>query len=314
MSAPAEAVVLFGAGGFVGRNLVDAFAGVVPLVYGVTASGAPVPGTTKTLAFARRGEIPPLPRETVVVNAAARRYDARRFAREQSAVLAHNSEIAVRVYEFCVERAIREVRLASSVAVYPAEWELLDDERPFNPAALPHVGEAGYAWSKRWAEILADLHHQLYGINTLTFRLTNPYGRYDSLDPAAAHVAPAFAMKALAPGPIFEIAGDPEAERDFVYAGDVARAFAQSLERRSEHAACNLAQGETRSIRRLAEAAIAGAGARKTIAVSPGAYRGVPVRRASAAKLRRLFDVPPFRSLDDGMRATIAWYRDALGR
>lgn len=314
MSSLTEAVVLFGAGGFIGRNLVDAFAKRVSLVYGVTSDGAAVPGAVASFAFARRGDIPPLPPETVVVNAAARAYDSRRFAREQSAILAHNSEIATRIYEFCVERGIREVRLASSVAVYPADWELLDDERPFDFAAPPHAAEAGYAWSKRWAEIVAGLHHRLYGINTLTFRLTNPYGPHDSRDPTTAHVAPAFAIKALTPGPLFEIVGNPEAERDFVYVGDVALAFATSLDRRCIYASCNLAQGKTHSIRRLAEAAIAAAGVAKAITVCGGADPGVAVRRASAAKLHRLFDLPPFRSLDEGMQETVAWYRDVLTR
>jgi nucleoside-diphosphate-sugar epimerase len=314
LSSLTEAVVLFGAGGFIGRNLVEAFAKRVPLVYGVTADGGAVPGTIASFGFARRGDVPPLPPETVVVNAAARRYDAGSFVHEQSAILAHNSEIATRIYEFCVKRGVREVRLASSVAVYPADWNLLDDEIPFDLADPPHAAEAGYAWSKRWAEIVADLHHRLYGINTLTFRLTNPYGPHDSRDPATAHVAPAFAIRALAPGPVFEIAGNPEAERDFVYAGDVALVFAVSLDRRGAHASCNLARGDTHSIRRLAEAAIAAAGVAKTITVCGGAYPGVAVRRTSAAKLRRLFDPPPFRSLDEGMRATVAWYRDALTR
>jgi nucleoside-diphosphate-sugar epimerase len=314
LSSLTEAVVLFGAGGFVGRNLVDAFAKRVPLVYGVTAGGEAVPGTTQSFDFTRRGDIPALPRETVVVNAAARRYDSGSFVHEQSAILAHNSEIATRIYEFCVKRGIGEVRLASSVAVYPADWNLLDDEIPIELADPPHAAEAGYAWSKRWAEIVADLHHRLYGINTMTFRLTNPYGPYDSRDPATAHVAPAFVIKALAPGPLFEIAGNPDSERDFVYAGDVALVFAVSLDRRGAHASCNLAWGETHSIRRLAEAAIAAAGVAKKITVTGGAYPGVAVRRASALKLRRLFDLPPFHTLDEGMRATVAWYRDALSR
>lgn len=309
-----EAVVVFGAGGFIGRNLTRAFASRVPLLYAVTAGGAAVPGATATFAFSERDAIPSLPRASVVVNAAARRHDASRFAAEQSAILAHNSEIATRVYQFCVDRGVREVRLASSSAVYPAEWDLLDDERPVNLAAPPHQGEAGYAWSKRWAEIVADLHHRLYGINTLSFRLTNPYGPFDSRDPQAAHVAPAFAMKALAPGATFEIAGNPDAERDFVYAGDVAAVFAVSLDRRGQHDSCNLARGETQSIRCLAEAAIAASGTAKTIAVSGASYAGVAVRRATGAKLRRLFDLPKFRSLDEGMRETVAWYRDAAAR
>jgi nucleoside-diphosphate-sugar epimerase len=309
-----EAVVLFGAGGFIGRNLIREFTCRVPLLYAVTAGGAALTGATATFAFGERDAIPPLPPETVVVNVAARRHDASRFAAEQSAILALNSEIATRIYQFCVERGVREVRLASSSAVYPAAWDVLDDERPLDLAAPPHRGEAGYAWSKRWAEIVADLHHRLYGISTLSFRLTNPYGPFDSRDPRAAHVAPAFAMKALAPGPTFEIAGNPDAERDFVYAGDVAAVFAASLDRRGQHDSCNLARGETQSIRRLAEAAIAASGTAKTIAVSGTSFAGVAVRRATGAKLRRLYDLPRLRGLDEGMRETVAWYRDvALG-
>jgi nucleoside-diphosphate-sugar epimerase len=305
-----EAVVLFGAGGFIGRNLLEVFADQVPKKYAVTASGASLPGATQTFSFSQRGNIPALPKETVVVNVAARRYDARRFSSEQSAILAKNSEIATGVYQFCVERGLREVRLASSVAVYPAGWELLDDERQLDLSAPPHTGEIGYAWSKRWAEVVADIHFRQYGISTLIFRLTNPYGRYDSIDPDGAHVASAFAIKALAPGPTFVIAGNPDAERDFVYAGDVAKVFVASLDRRGEHDFCNLANGETRSIRRLAEMAIEAANTEKRIIIEGGAHRGVAVRRAAARKLHRLFDLEPFRSLEEGMREMVTWYRN----
>ena len=45
----------------------------------------------------------------------------------------------------------------------------------------------------------------------------------------------------------------------------------------------------------------------------PGANAGVKIRRATAAKLRELMPgLPAFRSLDEGMRLTIEWYRDAL--
>jgi nucleoside-diphosphate-sugar epimerase len=312
MTAATQAIVLFGAGGFIGRHIAEALAGRVPQLIGVTARGRPVPRVDQMVAPDRASDVPGLPAETVVINVAAYRYDTSRFQAEQSVILDHNSAIATGVYSFCAARGIKEVRLASSVAVYPAAWDIADDERLFELGAWPHEGEAAYAWSKRWAEIVAEIHHRRFGISTLTFRLTNPYGPYDSIDAKAAHVAPAFAIKALLPGPEFEIAGNPEAERDFVYAGDIAAVFAATLDERGLHETCNLAQGDTVTIRRLAEVVVASSGTAKAIRVAERAPSGVSIRRATAARLHRLFDLPPFHSLEQGMRLTLDWYRHAL--
>jgi nucleoside-diphosphate-sugar epimerase len=228
-------------------------------------------------------------------------------------ILDSNVRIANAVYGFCVARKISEIRLASSVAVYPASWPLLTDDKPVDLNDWPHAGEAAYAWSKRWAEICAEVHRRQYGINTLVFRLSNPYGPYDSTDPAAAHVVPAFVMRALAPGGTFEILGNPDAERDFVFAGDVAPAFAASLECRGQSNVFTLGFGTTVTIRELAEAALRAAGREKRIVVSAPADPGVNVRRVTAGRVREAFALPPFADLRRGLTLTTAWYRKALG-
>lgn len=312
MSA-ADAVVIFGASGFVGRNIVDALAGRVGALIGVTHRTATVAGCTAVTTIDRLDDILPLPPETIVINAAAVRYDAGTFRAQQREVLDRNVRIANAVYAFCVARKISEVRLASSVAVYPAAWPVLTDEKPVDLNDWPHAGEAAYAWSKRWAEICAEVHRRQYGINTLIFRLSNPYGPYDSTDPAAAHVAPAFVMRALAPGDTFEILGNPDAERDFVFASDVAAVFAASLGRRGQSDAFNLGYGATATIRELAEGALRAAGREKRIVVSENANPGVNVRRVTASRLREAFALPPFADLQRGLSLTTAWYRETLG-
>ena len=313
MSTWPKAVVIFGASGFIGRNIVDALAGRVATLVGVTHRTAAVPGCTAVTSIDKLDDVAPLPPDTVVINAAAVRYDAATFRAQQSAILNQNVGIANKVYGFCVARGISEVRLASSVAVYPATWALLDDNKPVDLNAWPHAGEAAYAWSKRWAEISAEVHRRQSGISTLIFRLSNPYGPYDATDPGSAHVAPAFVMRALAPGDTFEIMGNANAERDFVFAGDVAATFAASLAHQGRSDAFNLGFGTTVTIHQLAEAALRAAGREKKIVVSATVDPGVNVRRVTASRLREAFALPPFADLDQGLSLTAAWYREALG-
>ena len=146
-------------------------------------------------------------------------------------------------------------------------------------------------------------------------RLTNPYGPFDVLDESQAHVATAFVIRSLVGDGDFVIRGDPEAERDFVFAGDVAAAFVASLPLTSTHAALNCAQGRTTKVVALAREAMRAAGRERPLSVGApvNAGPGVKVRRATGARLREVIpNVLPFRSLADGLRATVDWYRDAL--
>lgn len=315
MSLP-EAVIVFGASGFVGRNIVDALVGRVGTIIGVNASGRPVPGCSSTVAATALGGLPPLPERSAIIHVAAFRYFASRFGKQQAEIMRANLGMTDQVYDFALARGITEVRVASSAAVYPASWPILDDALPFDLNAWPHDGEAAYAWSKRWGEIAAELWHRRAGINTISFRLTNPYGPYDTLDEAEAHVATAFVIRAAGDGAEFEVRGNPDAERDFLYAGDVALAFVESLKLTGTQAALNLAYGETRKVSELALAAMTASGRLrpvKLVSPPPAGNPGVLVRRSTAQRLRALLPaLPPFQSLEVGMGKTLVWYRDAL--
>ena len=312
MNTLPDAVILFGASGFIGRNIVDALAGRIERLVAVTGRTPEVDGASQTITLDRIDELPVLPERTVIIHVAARRYDASTFRTDQNAILDDNVSMTNRVFAFAARRGVKEVRQASSSAVYPSSFEILDDERPFSWNEWPHEGEAAYAWSKRWGEIVAEHHRRNHGVHTLSFRLSNPYGPYDTTDIAAAHVATAFALRALEPGPDFVIRGNPDAERDFVYAGDVARVFEASLSIAGEHEAMNLGQGRTISVRQLAEAAVAASGGLKRIVVEGPPGGGVAVRRMTSARLARRFPEIGFQTPREGFERTIAWYGRAL--
>lgn len=307
-------IILFGATGFVGRNLALAFADKGHTVTAVSRSGSTVPGAAASVSMAELDTLPPLGDDPIVVHVAAQRYDAGRFDMGQSDILTANVELSNRVFEFCARRGIKEVRMASSVAVYEASLPVMDDVRPVDLNSSPHRNEAFYAWSKRWAEILADLYEERYGVSTVAFRLSNPYGPYDSTDPKAAHVLPAFVMRALGPDEVFAMKGDPYVERDFIWVGDVVEVFLKSLDWRGRSGRYNLCTGETVTLLHLAETLVRLTGSTKAITVETDfAPAAVRVRRSSADQAREAFDIERFTSLEDGLRPTVDWYRKAMG-
>ncbi len=307
-----DAVVIFGATGFVGRNLVARLAGRTGRIVAVSRGGGAVAGADECVAMDRLADISALPSDTVVIDVAAQRYDAGRFDMAQSDILTANVEIANAVYRFCVQRGLREVRAASSVAVYPAGLAVLDDRRPIDLNAPPNPNEAFYAWSKRWGEILAGLHRDRFGISTVSFRLSNPYGPHDSTDIAHAHVLPAFVMRALTPGNSFVIKGSPSVQRDFIYVDDVCDVLETSLGWVGRTAAMNLCTGRTNTLYELAETILALLGDKRPIIAGDANVQGVAARVSTNGAIVEATGKTHFASLSEGLGPTLRWYADAL--
>ncbi|MCH8342455.1 MAG: NAD(P)-dependent oxidoreductase [Planctomycetes bacterium] len=309
-----KTVIVFGGSGFIGRNFVQALADRDIHVIGVNRTGCPISGCAVSLGMDRLHEISDVPNDVVVVNLAAHCYDSSKFKSSQSEILLKNVELATAIYHFCAERDLHEVRLASSLAVYPASLNFFDDGVPVDLNQMPNRSEAFYGWSKRWAEQCAALYQQQYGINTVAFRLSNPYGPYDSTDVNRAHVTPAFILRALSGQPEFEIKGNPNVERDFIYVGDVVEVFLQSLQRRGEHRSYNLCTGTSTSIGELAREVMRAAGVEKPLLSSGAAVSEIVSRPASPTRLMEDYDIEEFTPLASGLRTTIEWYRHELGR
>ncbi len=307
-----ETVVVVGASGFIGRNLVRRLKGEVARILPVSASATAVDG----IPGLRLGELANLAigPDAALVDVAAYRYDAARFAAAQAMILLRNVEIAGQVYELCARHGITEIRTASSIAVYPAAETALDDGAPLDLNGEPHDGELMYAWSKRIGEIYARLFARQYGFNTIAFRLTNPFGPHDSLDEAKAHVIPAFIIRALTGSGPFAIRGNPQASRDFIYVGDVCEVICRSLRVRGRRDAYNLGSGRNVTIDRLARTILTLVGRESEIVSSGSDVSTVAERSCRNHRVRAAFGIERFTSLEDGLVPTIGWYRDARRR
>lgn len=137
-------------------------------------------------------------------------------------------------------------------------WDPTDAEgRPLTPVATPEWKRPNlasiYALNKYVQERTTHILAGSYGIEGVCLRLFNVYGPGQALSNPYTGVLAIFASRLLnRQRPlIFE---DGAQRRDFVYVGDVARAFADALERPGlSGETLNIGSGEDRSVTEVAE-------------------------------------------------------------
>jgi UDP-glucose 4-epimerase len=193
--------------------------------------------------------------------------------------------------------------LASSSSVYGANPTLPKSE-DLRPAPL-----SPYAVSKLATEAYALAFAHCYDLEVLPLRFFNVFGPLQAARHAYAAVVPAFLDAALARRPV-PVHGDGEQSRDFTYVGTVARVLAEAVAGRvTSDIAVNLAFGSRTTLNGLlgrVEGLLGHPVSREHLPPREGDVRH---SQADNARLRALFpDVTPV-SLDEGLSATVDWFR-----
>lgn len=304
-------VVVTGGAGFIGANLCRVLAGddgvdeVVALDDLSTGRRANLDGVAATLvegsildrsaldhAFAGAG---------AVVHLAARPSVPRSIADPMASHLA-NATGTVEVLEAVRRAGNPMIVVASSSSVYGANPTLPKREdlatRPLSP----------YAASKLATEAYALAYQHSFGVPVLAFRFFNVFGPLQAAGHAYAAVVPAFVAAALAGRPL-TIHGDGTQSRDFTYVDTVARVITRAVTRPvSDPDPVNLAFGTRTDLLGLVARLEAILG--RSLPIEHVAPRAGDVKhsQADASRLQHLFaDVEPV-DLDEGLRATVAWF------
>ncbi|GAB4164913.1 MAG: NAD-dependent epimerase/dehydratase family protein [Rhodocyclaceae bacterium] len=197
------------------------------------------------------------------------------------------------VLEAARRHRVRRLVYASSAAVYGVPARLpIDEDAPTAPISP-------YGLEKEINDRYAALYRSLYGLPTLGLRYFNVYGpRQDPSSPYSGVIS-IFCRRLREARPL-SVFGDGLQTRDFIYVGDVARANAAALEG-DLTGVCNVATGESISLRTLIKALSAVSGTRPLVSYREPRAGDI---RESAADNRRLvtaLKVSEFEPLGDGL-------------
>jgi dTDP-glucose 4,6-dehydratase len=172
------------------------------------------------------------------------------------------------------------------------------------------VGPRGvYDEAKRFAEALTMAYRRTHGVDTAIVRIFNTYG--PRMRPDDGRAIPTFIRQALADEPI-TVAGDGSQTRSVCYVDDLVEGILR-LAASGLPGPVNIGNPGEFTVLRLAELIRDAVGSRSPIEFVERPEDDPSVRQPDISLARAELGWEPMVPLEEGLKPTIAWIRDAVG-
>ncbi len=187
--------------------------------------------------------------------------------------------------------------------VHPQEESYWGNVNPIGPRGV-------YDEAKRFAEAITMAYHRTHGINTKIARIFNTYG--PRIRPDDGRAVPAFIKQALLGSPL-TVFGKGSQTRSFCYVSDLIRGI-YLLSRSGGHEPVNIGNPTEMTVLQLARKIIKMTGSASVIERHPLPVDDPKTRRPNISRAGKLLKWKPEVPLDEGLRKTIAYFRELLGK
>jgi nucleoside-diphosphate-sugar epimerase len=222
-----------------------------------------------------------------------------------------NSLLLRAAYEAKVEHF---VFFSCTVMLHSSDTPLDEDAWDANLPMEPRYFASG--WTKVYIEKMCEFYARLGVTRHTVIRHSNVYGPYDKFDLERSHVFGATVTKVMtAGGDAIEVWGSGEEARDLLYVGDLIDFVERAIDRQREaYALYNAGSGRAFSVNELVAKIVAASG--KQLEIRHDLTK--PTIKTSLSldcrKAARKLGWAPRTTLDDGIRLTLDWWRRYCGR
>jgi GDP-L-fucose synthase len=228
-----------------------------------------------------------------------------------------NAIMGLQLIEQARRFRIDKVVVLGTVCAYPKFTPV-----PFHEADLwngyPEETNAPYGLAKKMLLVQAQAYRQEYGLNAIYLLPVNLYGPGDNFDPETSHVLPALIRKCLeaVEGGQKEIVvwGTGQASREFLYVEDAAEAIVLASEHYNDPDPVNVGSGTEIRIKELVELIAELTGFKGQVVWDTTKPDGQPRRSLDTTRAERAFGFHAQTNFREGLRRTIAWYREQTSR
>ena len=210
------------------------------------------------------------------------------------------------------QRGVGKFTAIGTVCAYPKFTPV-----PFKEEDLwigyPEETNAPYGLAKKMLLVQAQAYRQQYGFNAIYLLPVNLYGPRDNFNPASSHVIPALIRKSFEAQEHGDkelvVWGDGTPTREFLYVEDAAEGILAATEKYDGPEPVNLGSGHEISIKALAEMITGLTGFEGKLTWDASKPNGQPRRGLDVTRARDYFGWQAQVGFEEGLRRTIAWYR-----
>lgn len=228
-----------------------------------------------------------------------------------------NAAMGINAIEAARIAGVEKFVCAGTICSYPKFTPVPFREEDFWKG-YPEETNAPYGLAKKMLLVQLQAYRQQYGFNGIYLTPVNLYGPRDNFDLESSHVIPALIRKCWeakqAGAGEITAWGTGNATREFLYVEDAAEGMLTAAEKYEQPEPANLGSGEEISIRDLVELACELVGFQGAVKWDAAKPDGQPRRCLDTSRAATEFGWRAKTKLRDGMRKTIAWFDEEMGR
>jgi GDP-L-fucose synthase len=222
-----------------------------------------------------------------------------------------NSQMSLNVLSACQNSNIDKLITLGTVCSYPKFTPV-----PFKEDDIwngyPEETNAPYGIAKKNLLVGCKAFNDQYGSNFIHLIPVNMYGEYDNFDLEKSHVIPALLKKLIEAknqgDPFVEVWGDGSASREFLYAGDCAKAIELSIDSYNSPEPMNIGTGKEILIKDLVLLIKDIVGYKGEIKFDESKPNGQPRRCLDTTKAKKELNFTAETNLQEGLEKTYNWY------
>ncbi len=178
----------------------------------------------------------------------------------------------------------------------------------------PEETNAPYGLAKKMMLVQSQGYREEYGFNSIFLLPVNLYGPNDNFDPASSHVIPALIKKCVdaVENNKKEIVvwGTGKASREFLYVDDAVEGILLAAELYDSSEPVNIGSSFEITIKDLIDIIVKETGFTGEITWDTTKPDGQPRRKLDVSRAKQEFGFESQTSFEEGLRKTIAWYRE----